>query len=84
MRTSLVRIGNSQGIRLPKALIAQCELRSEVELSVEGKTLMIRSTDSVRQGWDDQFKRMAIVGDDVLLDEELIEQSSWDAEEWEW
>ena len=84
MRTTLVRIGNSQGTRLPKAFIAQCGLRSEIELAVEGTTLMIRPTNLVRQGWEEKFKSMVVVGDDVLLDEELISPSSWDAEEWEW
>ena len=51
---------------------------------LEGTTLMIRPTNLVRQGWEEKFKSMAVVGDDVLLDEELISPSSWDAEEWEW
>jgi len=35
MRTSIVAIGNSQGIRLPKLLLKQSGLTSEVELQVK-------------------------------------------------
>jgi len=35
MRTSIVRIGNSQGIRIPKVLLEQCHLGTDVELEVE-------------------------------------------------
>ena len=33
MRTRIVKIGNSQGIRIPKALLAQTDLHGEVEIS---------------------------------------------------
>ena len=77
MRTSIVRIGNSQGIRIPKVLIEQCHFGSDVELEVKDKTLIIRSASSPRQGWDEKFKSMATAGDDTLLDGELDSTSSW-------
>ena len=36
MRSKIVRIGNSQGVRLPKLMIEQAGLSDEVELRVEG------------------------------------------------
>jgi antitoxin MazE len=41
MRTELVRIGNSRGIRIPKPLIQQCGLGDTVELRVENDCLVI-------------------------------------------
>lgn len=35
MRANILRIGNSQGIRIPKVLIEQGGLGAEVELEVE-------------------------------------------------
>ncbi|MFZ4526107.1 MAG: AbrB/MazE/SpoVT family DNA-binding domain-containing protein [Chlorobium sp.] len=84
MRTSIVRIGNSQGIRIPKVLIEQCHLGTNVELDVVDKTLIIRSASFPRQGWDEKFTSMAAAGDDTLLDGELDSQSSWDEDEWQW
>lgn len=84
MRTSIVRIGNSQGIRIPKLIIEQCHLGSDVELDVEGETLIIRSASFPRQGWEEKFKGMAAAGDDSLLDSAGTSQSAWDEEEWQW
>jgi len=84
MRTSIVRIGNSQGIRIPKIIIEQCHLGPDVELEVEGEKLIIRSASFPRQGWEEKFKNMAAAGDDRLLDGESTSQSTWDEEEWQW
>ncbi len=84
MRASIVRIGNSQGIRIPKVLIEQCHLGRDVDLEVKGEMLLIRSASSPRQGWDEKFRSMAAAGDDTLLDGELDNQSSWDEGEWQW
>ena len=84
MRASIVRIGNSQGIRIPKVIIEQCHLGTDVELEVEDEKLIIRSASFPRQGWNDKFKSMAAAGDDSLLDGGLASQSSWDEEEWQW
>lgn len=42
MKAALVPIGNSQGIRIPKAILDQCGLSGEVEMTVEGEALVIR------------------------------------------
>jgi antitoxin MazE len=84
MRASIVRIGNSQGIRIPKIIIEQCHLGPEVELEVENNKLIIRSASPPRQGWEEKFQSMAAAGDDNLLDGESINQTSWDENEWHW
>jgi len=85
MITRIVKIGNSQGIRIPKLLLAQSGLRDEVELEVQNHNLIIRPKRSVREGWDIAFRAMAEKGDDQLLDKDyLTGQSSWDEEKWEW
>lgn len=84
MRTSIVRIGNSQGIRIPKVIIEQCHLGPDVELEVKNEQLIIRSASFPRQGWEEKFKHMATAGDDHLLDGELTSHSTWDEDEWQW
>ncbi|HBG17909.1 MAG TPA: AbrB/MazE/SpoVT family DNA-binding domain-containing protein [Desulfobulbaceae bacterium] len=84
MRTSIVRIGNSQGIRIPKVIIEQCQFGPDVELVVENKKLIIRSASHPRQGWEEKFHCMAEAGDDSLLDVEFTNQSTWDENEWQW
>ena len=43
MRARVVRIGNSRGVRIPKPLIEQVGLQDEVEIAVEGSSLIIRA-----------------------------------------
>ena len=69
MKTRIVRIGNSQGIRIPKPLLEQTGLRGEVEVSVQDDGLMIRPTRKARAGWADAFREMARHGDDAQLDD---------------
>lgn len=83
MKTRIVRIGNSQGVRIPKLLIEQTGLTDEVELSVQGGTLVISEAHKPREGWDGSFRAMAEAGDDKMLDDAL-HSSNWDDEEWEW
>lgn len=85
MQTRIVQIGNSQGIRIPKAVLAQTRLGEEVELVVQYEQIIIRPARRTREGWAEAFRAMAERGDDQLLDQEnLLGQSSWDEKEWEW
>jgi antitoxin MazE len=83
VKTRIVRIGNSQGVRIPKILLDQTNLGEEVELEVEQGRIVIRASRPRREGWDKQFKLMADTGDDSLLDEDS-KATTWDEDEWEW
>jgi len=84
MKTRIVRIGNSQGIRIPKPVLEQVGLPEEVELEVTDNTIVIRPATRPREGWAEEFRTMADSGDDGLLDVEAVRTSTWDEEEWEW
>ena len=81
-KTRLVKIGNSQGIRIPKALIEQLGLEDQIELVVEEDHLEIHRGAKAREGWAEQFRKMAEAGDDKLIDTGAA--TAWDEEEWEW
>lgn len=84
MKTRIVRIGNSQGVRIPKLLLEQTGLNGEVELSAEEDTVVIRTARKPRAGWDAAFREMARRGDDALLDPKAPMGTAWDEDEWEW
>ena len=84
MKTRIIKIGNSQGIRIPKLLLHQLKLRGEVELAVKHNQLVIQPSQRPRQGWEEQFKKMAERRDDRLLDKDAINLTQWDADEWQW
>jgi antitoxin MazE len=84
MKANIIRIGNSQGIRIPKVLLEQSHLGTEVEIEVEDEKIVIRSASRPRQDWGDKFRLMAVCGDDRMIDEDLSIQTVWDVDEWEW
>jgi len=84
MKTNVVRIGNSRGIRIPKKLLEECRLEEIVELEAHKDHLVVRSAVKPRSGWDEVFSRMAEQGDDALLDRDSLAATKWDRKEWRW
>ena len=84
MRARIVRIGNSQGIRIPKPVLEQTRLRDEVEIKVKGDQIVLSPVSEPRAGWAEAFREMARHRDDEILDAPLPSLTGWDVEEWEW
>ena len=82
IRTRIVKIGNSQGVRIPKLLLEQSGIHAEVEIEVQGDFLTIRTASRSRSGWEEAFAAMASQHYDVLLD--AVNTTDWDRVEWEW
>jgi antitoxin MazE len=83
MKTSIVRIGNSKGIRIPQAVLKQCGLEGEVELTVRDRSVVISPVSAPRAGWDEAFREMAERGDDTeLLPNDLSAEA--DDADWQW
>jgi antitoxin MazE len=82
VRASIVRIGNSRGLRIPEALLEACGIRDAVELSLEQGRLIVQPARAVRQDWAKAARRMAERGEDRLLDPET--PTIYDETEWEW
>jgi antitoxin MazE len=83
MKTTLVPIGNSRGVRIPKPFIEQCGLTEEIEMDVRDRTIVLHAPRQPRAGWSQAFKEMARLGDDALLDPSFP-ATRWDVEEWQW
>ena len=84
LKVKIIRIGNSRGIRLPKAIIDQYQLTDEAELETRKDDLVIHPLNNPREGWETAFKEMKRAGDDRLLDADSETLSEWDEKEWEW
>ncbi|MGM3306812.1 AbrB/MazE/SpoVT family DNA-binding domain-containing protein [Anabaena sp. WFMT] len=59
VRTQIVKIGDSQGVLIPKTLLEQSSITSEVEIEVQGNNLIIRTLKQVRKGWEQAFMEIA-------------------------
>ena len=84
MKARMIKIGNSQGIRIPKPLLDQTGIKDDVELEVEKTQIIIRPISNPRPGWDSAFRTMAKNGHDVLINAHETIANAWDAEEWQW
>ena len=84
MRARIVKIGNSQGIRIPKIVLEQTRLKDEVELKVQDHEIVITTPQKPRANWEEAFREMAKHGDDDLLDAPLPSLTRWDEERWKW
>ena len=82
MKTKLIRIGNSRGIRIPKPLIQQASLGADIEIKVHNNSIIISSARRPRSGWADAARQAAVRGEDALLDP--VTPTRFDDEDWEW
>ena len=68
MLTTIRRLGNSQGILIPKPLLQQVGLVDQADLRVEGDALVLRKPKAeARSGWAEASKHLASSGDDTLV-----------------
>lgn len=82
MKTKLIRIGNSRGVRIPKPLIEEAGLGDEVWLKVVESGLMIEGDSAPRAGWEKAARELHERGEDGLLDEPT--STEFDDSEWVW
>ncbi len=79
MELSIIQIGNSKGLRIPKPLIEKYGLKDKVELILEKGYLIIKPISSPRKGWETAFKAMNENGDDQLLLNDVFENENFEA-----
>ena len=82
MKTRLVQIGNSRGVRLPKLVIEEVGLNDEIELQVREGAIIIRPLRAPRSGWEDAALALRENSRGHLLDPPT--PTRFDEEEWEW
>jgi antitoxin MazE len=82
MKTKVIRIGNSRGVRLPKTLIEEAGLQKEVDIIARQGRIIISPIGKPRSGWDESAKQLHALGQDRLLDE--VTGTSFDAKDWNW
>ena len=82
MKTRLIRIGNSRGVRIPKPLLEQAGLEDEVQLRVVEDGIVIEAARAPRAGWADAAKLVRERGEDGLLDPPT--PTHFDETEWNW
>jgi len=80
--SKIIRIGNSRGVRIPKALLEQTGLEGRVRLRVVGRGILIERCEEARKGWSEAAERLRERGEAGLLDEPTA--TEFDESGWTW
>ncbi len=76
MRTTVRKIGNSRGILIPAALLAECGVVDEIDMRLEGKTIVIAAVRPAREAWYEGFS--------AENDDDAWEASTQDLDSTDW
>lgn len=80
MEASIIKIGNSKGLRLSKTILEKYNIKDKVELILEKGQIILKPIASPRKNWEEKFRTMSEMGDDKLLMNDVFEDE--DLEEW--
>lgn len=80
MEVSIIKIGNSKGLRLNKSILERYNITDKIELILEKGQIILRPISEPRKGWEKAFQKMHENGDDQLLIDDVFEDENFD--EW--
>ncbi|MBL8987669.1 MAG: AbrB/MazE/SpoVT family DNA-binding domain-containing protein [Gemmatimonadetes bacterium] len=80
-KARIVRVGNSRGIRIPKAMLDEAGLADDVELDARAGSITIRSARQPRAGWAEAAAQLAARGNGLL---DPAAPTEFDDTEWVW
>jgi len=80
MEVSIIKIGNSKGLRLSKDILTQYNIKDKIELILEKGHIILKPKAEPRKGWEEAFKSMHENNDDQLLMDDVFEDENF--EEW--
>ena len=80
METSIIKIGNSRGLRLSKTILEKYNIKEKVELILEKGQIILRPIEKTIKNWENEFKKMRLNEDDKLLMNDVFDDEN--LEEW--
>ena len=80
MEASIIKIGNSKGLRLSKTILEKYNIKDNVELILEKGQIILKPIALPRKDWEKEFKKMSENGDDKLLMSDVFDDEN--LEEW--
>lgn len=80
MEVSIIKIGNSKGLRLSKDILAQYNIKDKVELILEKGQIILKPKAEHRKDWEKAFRDMHNNNDDGLLMDDVFVDENF--EEW--
>ncbi len=79
MRLAVVSIGNSKGIRIPKAVLDKYHIKDSVDVELRDDMMLLKPVRNPREGWEESFRQMHENGDDHLLIPDVFTDETWES-----
>mgnify|MGYP001282856790 CR=1 FL=1 len=80
MELSIIKIGNSKGLRLPNSILERYNIKDKVEMILEKGQIILKPISKPRKDWDKAFHKMNANGDNQMLFDDVFEDENFD--EW--
>jgi antitoxin MazE len=80
METSIIKIGNSKGLRLSKSILDKYNIKERVEIILEKGRIILKPIEKPRKNWETAFRKMHLENDDQLLVNDVFDNETF--EEW--
>ena len=80
MEATIIKIGNSKGLRLSKTILEKYNIKDKVEMILEKGQIILKPIEKPRKNWEKEFKKMRQNSDDKLLLNDVFEDEN--LEEW--
>lgn len=80
METSIIKIGNSRGLRLSKSILERYNISDRVEIILEKGRIILKPIEEPRKHWEAAFQKMHRENDDQLLLNDVFDNETF--EEW--
>ena len=80
MEISVIKIGNSKGLRLSKDILTRYNIKDKVELVLEKGYIILKPKTQPRKNWEKAFIKMHENNDDQLLMDDVFDDENF--EEW--
>lgn len=78
MEISVITIGNSKGIRIPKTLIDKYKIQNTLELILKKDHILLKPKGKAREGWGKLFQQMHENREDQLMIPDVFTDENWD------
>jgi len=80
MIAKIIQIGNSKGIRIPNQVLKEMNIENHIELVINDSKneIILKPVHKVREGWNDAFKKMRTVSEDMLIIDDSLDLNDWE------
>ena len=79
MKTAVIQIGNSKGLRLSKEILERYGIKDSVDLILEEGQIVLKAIVEPRAGWEESFQTAGASDDQSLLIPDVFHEEDFES-----